>query len=138
MTRALIQSLGFTRAEVVFTADTRIGGTASYSRAKLMGLARDSITSSSSTPLRFPAVIGAVVAVVALVTGLAVLIQQVILGDPWGWDFTGTAMLGLLTTFLTGLILLSMGVLGMYMAAVQREVLRRPLYLVDEARSIRL
>ncbi|MDR1151610.1 MAG: glycosyltransferase family 2 protein [Bifidobacteriaceae bacterium] len=138
MTRAIVQSLGFTRAEVVFTADPRIGGTASYSRAKLMGLARDSITSSSSTPLRFPAVIGAVLAVIALVTGTAVLIQQVILGDPWGWDFTGTAMLGLLITFLTGLILLSMGVLGMYMAAVQREVLRRPLYLVDEARSIGL
>ncbi|MDR0433002.1 MAG: glycosyltransferase family 2 protein [Bifidobacteriaceae bacterium] len=138
LTRGIIQSLGFERAEVHFTAQARIAGKPTYSRSQLARLARDSVTSSSSTPLRFPAMIGTLLAAVAFVTGLAVLIQQVILGDPLGWDFTGTAMLGLLITFLTGLILVGMGIMSLYLAAIHREVVGRPLYLVDQDRSIGL
>ena len=92
--------------------------------------------STTSRPLTFATALGGVLSFLALIAGITVLIEDVILPDPLGWKFTGSAMLGILITFLTGLILLSQGIMGLYLASVYREVAARPLYLIDSSRSV--
>ncbi|MDR2380301.1 MAG: glycosyltransferase family 2 protein [Bifidobacteriaceae bacterium] len=136
MTRAIIQSMGYAQGRVEFAADPRMAGQASYSTRKLVSLALDALVTGSSKPLMWSAVLGGFLALVGFLAGCAVLVEQLILGDPLGWNFTGSAMLGILVLFVTGLILGSQGVIGLYLSAVYREVLRKPLYLVNAARSL--
>jgi dolichol-phosphate mannosyltransferase len=136
MTRGILQSMGYRRSSVEFDADPRMGGEASYSTLRLMGLALDSVMQFSRRPLYIPIVIGAALAIVAFITGVAVAVEQLFLGDPLEWDFTGTAMLGILITFLCGLILTCLGIVALYLAAVHEDTLGRPLYLVNSKRSI--
>lgn len=136
MTRAIIQSMGYERAVVEFSAGPRMAGEATYSAKKLIGLAVDALVADSRKPLTWSVVIGLVFALLGLAMGSIVFVEDLILKDPLGWDFTGSAMLGILILFVTGLILCSQGLIGLYLAAVHREVLGRPLYLVNAARSI--
>jgi dolichol-phosphate mannosyltransferase len=137
MTRAIIQSMGYQRGTVEFSAGPRMGGEPSYSTKKLVGLAVDALVAGSRKPLVWSAAAGAGMALAGLAGGCAVFTEQIILADPLGWKFTGSAMLGILILFITGLILCSQGIIGLYLAAVYREVLGMPLYLVNEARSVR-
>jgi glycosyltransferase involved in cell wall biosynthesis len=137
MTRSIVQAMGYSRAFVEFKADSRMAGQARYSTRKLAALARDAIVSSSSRPLVWSAGLGAILASLALMSGATVLVEQVFLGDPFGWDFTGAAMLGILIVFVAGLILSSQGIIGVYLAAAYRETVSAPLYLIDGRRSIR-
>lgn len=136
MNRGLINWLGFTRTFVQIDRTNRIAGKPTYSTKKLIKLAIDSLVSLSSRPLYLLCVIGGLIAIAAGVLGLVVLIEQVILGDPLGWNFTGTAMLGILTLFLVGIIIFSQGITSVYVATVYNQVKGRPLYIVDYKQSI--
>jgi hypothetical protein len=58
-----------------------------------------------------------------------------LLGDPLHWKFTGTAMLAILILFLIGIVLLSQGMLSLYVSHIHHQSKRRPLYIIDYAHS---
>lgn len=136
ITRGLIDWLGFKRAYVAFDAPGRIAGKPTYSMRKLMQLAFHSITSLSIRPLLWLMWTGLTVTVVALLLGIFLLVEQFIMHDPLGLDFTGSALLGVFISFLVGIVLTSEGILGLYIANVQEQSRGRPLYIVDHAHSI--
>jgi len=68
--------------------------------------------------------------------GFAVIVEQILLRDPLGWKFTGTAMLSILILFLVGIVLLSQGITALYIAHIHNQSKRRPLYVVDPDASI--
>lgn len=136
LTRGLIDWLGFSRATVNIEREERIAGNASYSTKKLIKLSIDSLVSLSSRPLYFLSLVGGLIAVGAGILGTAVLVEQIILKDPLQWKFTGTAMLGILTVFLVGIVILAQGVASLYTATVYNQVKRRPLYIVDNKKSM--
>jgi glycosyltransferase involved in cell wall biosynthesis len=135
LTRGLIDWLGFERQLIYFEAGPRRAGAPAYSRRQLVRLAGNSFVSLSPKPLYWFGYIGVIITLAAGVLGLAVLIEQVILDDPWNWHFTGTAMLGLLTLFLVGIILISQGILSLYVSHIQNLSKDRPLYVIDYANS---
>jgi dolichol-phosphate mannosyltransferase len=135
ITRGLIDWLGFRREFIYFEARARADGSSSYSRQQLMGLAANSFVSLSPKPLYLFGYLGVLITVAALLLGTSVLIEQVILGDPWHWKFTGTAMLGILTLFLVGIILLSQGILSLYISHIHSQSKGRPLYVIDYSGS---
>lgn len=138
ITRGLIDWLGFKRELVYFEARPRRRGKAVYDRHKRMILAANSFVSLSPKPLYIFGYVGIFITLTALLMGLAILLEQVILGDPLDWDFTGTAMLGILIWFLVGLVLVSQGMLSLYVSHIHSQSKRRPLYVIDKARSLGL
>jgi len=136
ITRGLIDWIGFKTTYIKFDVAKRIAGKPSYSYSKLFKLALNSLTSLTPAPLFFFGIIGLVITGISFVVGVAILLEQVLLGDPMSWNFTGTAMLSIFILFLVGIILISQGILSMYVAQIHTESKRRPLYIIDKDNSI--
>jgi glycosyltransferase involved in cell wall biosynthesis len=132
LNRLLIDWLGFTRAYVPIARRERIAGTASYSFRKLSRVALDTMVSSSSHPLYRLCFLGLGITGLSLLTGIIIGIEQIMLGDPLAWNFTGTALLGILLIFLVGIVLTAQGVSSLYIATIYNQVKQRPLYIVNK------
>lgn len=137
ITRGLIDWLGFERSYIEFVAKPRNAGEASYTFKKLFKLAIDSIISLSVSPLFIAAYIGAVVLPVSALVGLVMIIDN-ILGDPLKWHITGGAYVMILVLFLVGILLISQGIIGLYLSHIHAETQNRPLYVVDKEKSVRV
>jgi polyisoprenyl-phosphate glycosyltransferase len=135
ITRGLIDWLGFKQAYIAFEAPPRQSGDAAYSLSKLFGLAANSFVSLSPKPLYLFGYVGMFITVASFVLGAVVFVEQLLLGDPLHWKFTGTAMLAILILFLVGLVLLSQGILSLYVSHIHHQSKRRPLYIIDYAGS---
>jgi len=136
ITRGLIDWLGFNRELIEFTAKARQSGAPGYNRRKLVKLATNSFVSLTPTPLYLFGYLGVFITIGSLFLGAAVFIEQLLLNDPWHWKFTGTAMLGILILFLVGIILISQGILSLYISHIQNQSKGRPLYVIDHKASL--
>lgn len=135
ITRGLIDWLGYERAYISFHAPARLAGEASYSFHKLVKLALNSITTLSLKPLFAFGWIGLGIVVLTLTTGLFILIEQFVLGDPLQLHFSGAAILGVFIAFLVGLILISQAILSVYISHVYTQAQARPLFVINRKNS---
>ncbi len=136
ITRGLIDWLGFKREFISFKVKQRQSGSPVYSLHKLMGLAANSFTSLTPKPLFLFGYLGVIITTASFLLGVVVLVEQLILGDPGHWNFTGTAMLGILLLFLVGILLMSQGILSLYVSRIHNQSKQRPLYIIDYAKSV--
>lgn len=137
ITRGLIDWLGYERDYISFSAKPRLHDTPSYSFRKLFKLAVDSTISLSISPLYVAAYIGAIVLPLSILLG-TVMVGDMLLGDPLQWRITGSAYVVVLLLFLIGVLLVSQGIIGLYLSHIHMETQNRPLYVIDQARSIGL
>ncbi len=128
MMKGLYAWVGFPSKAVTFKVEPRGGGQTTFGLRRLSGLALTGFTSFSSAPLRVWIVVGATVSLLSILFGVSIVVQTLIFGtDVPGWP---TLAAGL--SFLGGVQLFSIGVLGEYVARIFSEVKARPLYLVSE------
>jgi glycosyltransferase involved in cell wall biosynthesis len=137
ITRGLIDWLGFERDYIKFKANPRNSGKASYSFRKLTKLAIDSFVSLSLSPLYMAVYAGAVVLPLSVFLALFMLINTAI-GDPLSLHATGSAYVIVLILFLIGILLVSQGIIGLYLSHIHTESQNRPLYVIDKTKSIRI
>ena len=106
----------------------RTVGTTKWSFWGLFKYALDGITSFSVTPLRFIAVLGFIISLLAFIWIIITLIQTLIIGiDVPGYVTTLCAVL-----FMGGIIEISVGVLGEYIGRIYIESKDRPIYITKE------
>jgi polyisoprenyl-phosphate glycosyltransferase len=122
--------IGFRQAQIPYEPEPRNEGASGWSLTKLLGLALNGITAFSTIPLRLAAFLGLVVSLVALIYAV-VLVTNVIVH---GVDVPGFASLMVGLLFLSGVQLISLGILGEYIGRVFNESKQRPLYLIEEFR----
>lgn len=132
ITRGLIDWLGFKRSYVDFVAPARHGGEASYTFNKLLRLAIYSFTSQTTKPLRASGFLGFVVMLVSFIVGIILLVEKYIFHDPLHLAVSGTGMLAIFLSFLVGLVLISQGLLAIYIESIHNETQNRPLYIISE------
>jgi polyisoprenyl-phosphate glycosyltransferase len=137
ITRGLIDWLGFNREFVSFTANPRLSGSATYSFSKLLKLALDSFVSLSLTPLYFSLYLGLFILPLSFLLGLFSVIEMLI-GDPLNLHIKGSAYLIILTIFLMGILLVSQGIIAVYLSHIHTETQNRPLFILDRKSSNRL
>jgi polyisoprenyl-phosphate glycosyltransferase len=137
ITRGLIDWLGYSPEYIRFKAKRRLAGDAGYSFKKLFKLAIDSVISLSISPLYIAAYIGGVILPLSMLIGLGMVLNFLI-GDPFGLDVTAGAYVLVLILFLVGVLLVSQGIIGLYLSHIHTETQNRPLYVVDTERSVRL
>jgi polyisoprenyl-phosphate glycosyltransferase len=130
MTRALIDWLGFHRTYIGYSEKPRNAGEASYSFIKRVKLALNTFVGTSFFPLRLAGYAGVGVATLSGVAGVVVAINRFVLDDPLGWATSGSTSIGILVVFLTGINMMCMGLISLYIENIHVEVVNRPLYVV--------
>ncbi len=135
MTRALVDWLGFEREFIYFDANERLHGNASYDFWKLLGLAMNSFVSLSLLPLKLAGYLGIIITLISGIAGFIILIGKYFLHNPLASTFSDSENLAIMIVFLVGIILMSIGLLALYVANIHEEVIRRPIYVVKKKRS---
>jgi hypothetical protein len=124
--KGLYAWVGFPYATVPYDVAARATGRSSFGFARLWRLGSDAIMSFSAAPLKLASFVGFVMALAAIVYGAWLVGKTLVLGI----DLPGYASTITLVLFLGGLQLLSLGVLGEYVARIYDEVKSRPIYVV--------
>lgn len=138
MTRGLLDWVGFKEDVIYFKVRPRMAGEATYSVKKLFTSAFNSFISHSLVPLYFSGYAGLLITPIAFLVGLFIIVEQLIMGDPMGLNVTGTAMLGVALLFFVGILLISQGLIALYISHIHTETKNRPLFIIDERHSTRL
>ncbi len=123
-----IRWLGFRTVSIPVKAEKRFSGTSSYNFMKKGKLALEIITSQSNKPLYFSISIGFLLSFFSLCYILYLVIRMLWLGDaPAGWT-TIVASIYLMG----GLLLCSVGIVGIYVGNIFSEAKHRPLYIIRQ------
>lgn len=124
--RGLRSWVGFRQAGVIVERDERFAGTTNYGPLKLMKLASDGLFSFSIVPLRAAATLGLVAILLSAAFSVYTLYAKLFL-DRTPAGFTSIM---LFMSFLTGVQLFFLGIIGEYIGRIYQETKRRPLYVV--------
>lgn len=135
ITRGLMDWMGFKKVYIDYVYGNRLAGKPSYNFNKLFHLAIDSFISLSATPLVIFGWIGAFITFASLILGIFVIVEQFIIGDPMGLNWTGTTCLSIFISFLVGLVLVSQAITALYISHIHAETQARPLYIIDHKNS---
>jgi len=127
--KGLFAWLGFKQATVTYTRDARIAGKTKWRVWSLWNFAIEGIISFSSFPLRIWSYAGTACALFAVGYMIVIIMRTMV----FGIDVPGYASLLSVILFFNGLIMMSLGILGEYVARMFVEVKRRPLYVVRES-----
>ena len=136
LARGLVDWMGFKQEYIKVKTKGRASGKPTYSSKQLARLTIDSLVSSSRTPLVVFGYIGIFITVVSVIFGLFILIEQYILGDPLGLDWSGAVAMSVFVSFLVGLVLISQAITALYVSQIHAEAKGRPLYVIDKQRSV--
>lgn len=120
--------VGFKTKWVPYENVERVAGETKWSFWKLFRYSLEGIVGFSTVPLAMASVLGVVLCLAAAVAILVIVVKTLLFGDPvGGWPSMMCAIL-----FLGGVQLLSIGILGQYLAKTYLETKKRPVYLVRE------
>jgi glycosyltransferase involved in cell wall biosynthesis len=126
--KGLFGWVGYKTKAVPIVLDPRAGGASKFGFKRLLRLGLTGLTSFTDWPLRVWTGIGFAFAVLSIVYGLWILAKTLI----WGIDVPGWSTITVAVFFLGGIQLLSIGILGEYVARVFTEVKGRPGFIVAE------
>ncbi|MCX5497021.1 glycosyltransferase family 2 protein [Kaistia dalseonensis] len=126
--KGLYAWIGFKSTVVPFDVGRREAGDSKFGFVSLARFAIDGLVSFSTIPLKVWSYLGLVISVFALLYGLAFIIDTIVNGP----DVPGFPTLVVSIMFFAGVQLISLGVLGEYVARIYEEVKGRPLFIVDE------
>ena len=124
--KGLYAWVGFRSVEIPYTPSARASGRSHYRLRQLASLSLSGMTAFTTWPLRAASVLGVTLALMALGYGLWVTASYLL----WGSRISGWTTIVVGMMLLSGVQLLSLGVLGEYVARVFEEVKGRPLYIV--------
>ena len=127
--KGLYAWVGFRVEQVPYTPSPRSHGRSRFDYRQLLRLSIVGLTAFTTWPLRFVSVIGVLLALASFGYGAYLIVDHWIFGNPVsGWT---TIVVGM--ALLSGVQLISLGVVGEYLARVFDEVKGRPLYVVRES-----
>jgi len=132
MYRGLVDWLGFSKKVLIFGAKDRAHGNATYSTKMLVRLAVHSLTSFSFFPLKLVRWLGFFMTIVSGTLMIFVLVDKFTVDQ---FNFSNIAAMLLGNTALIGIVLMSLGLMGLYIANIHEEVIGRPLYIVKNKKN---
>lgn len=121
--------VGFKTKWIAYENVDRVAGKTKWNFFELFVYALDGIVAFSTVPLVIASIIGIILCLVALLMVILIIVKTLAFGDPVaGWPSMMCAIM-----FIGGIQLLSVGILGQYLAKVYLEIKHRPIYLVRES-----
>lgn len=129
-TKGIFGWVGFKTKWIEFENVERAAGETKWSFWKLFRYALEGIIAFSTVPLTIVSLIGVIVCIIAFLLLLFVVIRAAIFGDP----VAGWPSLICVISFLSGIQLLGIGVVGMYLSKIYLETKKRPIYIKKESK----
>jgi glycosyltransferase involved in cell wall biosynthesis len=126
--RGMVSWIGFRQRPVPYVRDARTTGKGHYSLARLARLGLDGLTGFSSAPIRVVTWLGFALGALSVMGILLFVALRLFTAARFGpWTIAALGM-----TFLAGVQLVALGVVGEYVGQIYREVKQRPPYVVAE------
>lgn len=131
--RGLVIWVGFKRALVPYKREERRFGETKYPFWKMFSLALDAVFAFSKKPLQIASIIGIVISLISFLYGIGYIVLKIAGYDHLvaGW----TSIVSLLT-FLGGLQLVCLGIMGQYVGRIYEQALARPLVITDKVEQV--
>ena len=133
-TKGLFCWIGYRKKGIEFDRGDRVAGRSSWSFFRLLNLAIEGITSSSTAPLRIATVCGLLCSVSSFVYGIYFLVKTLLYGD----QAAGFPTLIIVILFLGGIQLFALGVIGEYIGRIFKETKGRPAYIASDYNETKL
>ncbi len=124
--KGLFSWVGFERKAVHYHRECRAAGTSKWGYWKLWNFALEGITAHTTIPLKISSYLGGFIAFLSFLYALWVVGEKLVLGN----EVAGYPSIMVVVLFLGGVQLMSLGVIGEYLARMFDEVKQRPLYFV--------
>ena len=125
--RALSFWVGFKTTTVEFEVRERTAGSSKWSTRSLMRYAVNNITSFSAAPMQVVTVLGVLMLLISVILGVTTLVQKL-----WGTALGGFTTVIIIQLFTGSIIMISLGIIGYYIAKMYEEVKGRPKFIVAE------
>ena len=126
--RGQIAWIGYKQTFVEYHRDARLYGKTNYPLKKMLRFALDGITAFSDKPLKIASGLGIFSAIVSLLALVYALVSHFCFHA----TITGWTSLILSVLFIGGVQLITIGIIGEYIARINNDVRNRPLYILDE------
>lgn len=126
--KGLFGWVGFKTKWIEFENVKRVAGETKWSFWKLFKYSIEGMVAFTTTPLVVASFAGFLLCLLSFIATIFIVVRKSLMGDPVpGWP-----SLACIITFLSGILLFFMGILGQYMAKMYLEIKDRPIYLVDK------
>ena len=125
--RGMIPLVGFKSTTVYYERHERLAGESHYPLSKMLSLAFDGITSLSIKPIRLITLFGMIVAVISFFGVIYSVIAKLRGVAVDGWASTTSIL-----CFVSGVQMISLGVIGEYVGKIYLETKKRPRYIISE------
>lgn len=126
-TKGLFSWIGYNKKEILYDRDPRAAGKTKWNYKKLVDLSIDGITSFTTSPLRWSAIIGVLVSIAGFIYMMYIIIKTIVSGV----EVPGYASTMVVILFLGGIQLIFLGVIGEYLGRAFYETKQRPLYFIE-------
>jgi polyisoprenyl-phosphate glycosyltransferase len=124
--RGMVAWVGFPQIAVRYHRQPRVAGSTKYPLRKMLAFSWVAATSFSTLPLRFSTIMGAIAGLVGIEEGIRALLAYFM-----GWyTVPGWTSLTVIVSLIGSAMLMSIGILGEYMAKLYEQAKGRPLYVV--------
>lgn len=124
--RGLFKWVGFKQIGVEFTAEERLSGASKYSFGKMMKFAVSGVTAFSEKPLHIATYLGFFFTVFAVVFYTVDVVTSLVNGTA----ISGWSSLIMTVVFFGGMQLMILGIIGIYIGKIFRQVKERPSYII--------
>ena len=126
--RGMVPLVGFKSTSVYYERHERMAGESHYPLTKMLGLAFSGVTSLSVKPIRLIASLGLIISFISFIILIWAIVMNVTGSTVSGW-----ASILCVITFLGGIQLLALGVIGEYIGRIYLESKHRPRYIIEKS-----
>ncbi len=124
--RAISYWVGYNKTTVEYDVRERVSGESKWSASGLIKYALSNISSYSTAPMQTVTVLGFVMLVISVIFGVWALIDKII-----GRALEGMTTVIIITIFIGSIIMISLGIIGYYIARIYEEIKGRPKYIIS-------
>mgnify|MGYP003290603743 CR=1 FL=1 len=126
--RAISYWVGYNKATVEYDVAERVAGESKWTSYSLIKYALSNISSYSTAPMQTVTVLGVVMLVISVIFGVWALIDKII-----GRALEGMTTVIIITIFIGSIIMISLGIIGYYIARIYEEIKGRPKYIISSS-----
>ncbi len=126
--KGLFAWIGYKQIPFPYQRQPRVAGRTHWDYLQLWNLSLEGITGFSMTPLRLATIFGFLISLFSFCYGFLIIVKTLAFGS----DVPGYPSLMVMITFLSGIQLMTIGILGEYIGRIFNETKQRPLYLIDQ------
>lgn len=124
--RAISYWVGYNKTTVEYDVAERIGGESKWSTRGLIKYAVSNITSYTTAPMQIVTALGVVMMIISAVLGVWTVIDKIT-----GRSLEGIPTVIIITIFIGSIIMISLGIIGYYIARIYEEIKGRPKYIIS-------